>query len=146
MWRVPMGGAPSLQVHRTKGWGLFQVFLHLTIKECPCMFATTHMPSIHHSAEVNSRITGKTTIHNKAVGLWSCSPQLHATGDSEWQHVTASVVCYGVASLCMQPHKVTLYIIVQSFFLCIVIGTVLHKTAALLKTTFHKTHCGVGTL
>ena len=26
------------------------------------------------------------------------------------------------------------------------LGTVLHKTAVLLKTTFHKTHCGVGTL
>ena len=39
-----MGGAPSLQVHRTKGWGLFQVFLHLTTKECPCMFVTTQRP------------------------------------------------------------------------------------------------------
>ena len=39
-------GRSTLQACQRGGWTLFQVFLHLSTKECPCMLTVTHCPQI----------------------------------------------------------------------------------------------------
>ena len=70
---------------KRRGWGLFQMFPHLTTKERPCMLTANHCPQIQIRCSI-----GQTITCNEAARLGSSRSV--GTQHSEWQNATVGMV------------------------------------------------------